>query len=69
MDTYKSDYESGAVLSIINADIEAGKNLGVVGTPTFFIDGMKIEDIESVASVDGLTKVIQDAIDAKNNGQ
>jgi protein-disulfide isomerase len=69
MDTYKTDYESGAVLSIINADIAKGKNLGVVGTPTFFIDGKKIEDTESIASVDGFTKVIQDAIDAKNNGQ
>jgi protein-disulfide isomerase len=69
LDTYKTDYESGDVLSIINADIAEGKNLGVAGTPTFFIDGKKIEDTESIASVDGFTKVIQDAIDAKNNEQ
>lgn len=69
IDTYKADYESGATLGVINADIEAGKSIGVTGTPTFYIDGKKIEDTNSIASVDGFTKVIQDAIDAKNNGQ
>jgi protein-disulfide isomerase len=65
VEKYKIDTASSDVLSIINADIEAGKNLNVTGTPTFFIDGKKIEDTSTISTVDSFKKVIQDAINAK----
>ena len=65
IEKYKLDAASSVVLSTINADIEAGKNLKVSGTPTFFIDGKQIEDTSSISTVESFTKVIQDAIDAK----
>ncbi len=67
METYNTDVVASQTLGIINADIDAGKNLDVSGTPTFFIDGVKIEDTNSIASVDGFSSVIQAAIDAKKN--
>lgn len=65
VEKYKLDAVSSAVLSVINADIDAGKNLNVTGTPTFFIDGKKIEDSSTISTVEGFSKVIQDAIDTK----
>ncbi len=69
MDVYKVDYDAGDTLGVINADIGAGKKLGVASTPTFLIDGVKIEDTAATTSLEGFTKVIQDAIDAKKNAQ
>jgi protein-disulfide isomerase len=64
LEKYKIDAASSDTLSIINADIDAGKNLSVTGTPTFFIDGKKIETSD-ISTVESFTKAIQDAIDAK----
>lgn len=66
MEKYKADASSSAVIAVINADIEAGKNLGVNSTPTFFIDGKKIEDTTALSSVESFAALIQSAIDAKN---
>lgn len=65
VEKYKLDAASSDVLSIINADIEAGKQLNVTGTPTFFIDGKKIEDTSTISTVESFSKLIQDAINAK----
>ena len=65
IEKYKIDAASSDVLTIINADIEAGKTLKVTGTPTFFIDGKKVDDTSTIASVETFSKVIQDAINAK----
>jgi protein-disulfide isomerase len=62
MDQFKKDYASSAVNDLINADLAAGNKLGVTGTPTFFIDGKKVEVTQDPASFD---KAIQAAIDAK----
>lgn len=67
VDVYKVDAGSSSTIAIINADIDEGKTKGVTGTPTFFIDGKQIEDTSSIASVEGFSKVIQAAIDAKNS--
>ena len=40
---YKVDYKSIAVNDLINADMAEGTKLGVTGTPTFFINGKKVE--------------------------
>jgi protein-disulfide isomerase len=65
MAKYNADVASSEVISIINKDIEDGKNLGVDGTPSFFVDGKKIEDLTTIDTVEKFSKVIDDAIIAK----
>jgi len=67
MAKFKTDSASSDALAVINADIATGKDLKVSGTPTFFIDGKVIEDTNSIATVDDFSKVIQAAIDARQN--
>lgn len=69
MTKYATDVASSDVLAAINADLEAGKQLNVNSTPTFFVDGKQVEDTTSIASVDGFASVIQAAIDAKQTAQ
>jgi len=45
---FKQDYTSDKVNGVINADMDAGNKLGITGTPTFFIDGKKVEIGQSV---------------------
>jgi protein-disulfide isomerase len=59
MTKFKKDYASSAANDRINADQAEGNKLGVSGTPTFFIDGKKIEVTQDPASFD---KPINDAI-------
>jgi protein-disulfide isomerase len=65
MEKYTADAQSSETLAVINADIEAGKKVGVNATPTFFIDGEQVTDSASLGSVDGFANAIQAAIDAK----
>ena len=65
MDKYASEINTSDILSVINADIEAGKAQGVNSTPTFLIDGEVVEDTSRLASVDGFAALIQEKIDAK----
>lgn len=60
---FKKDYASSAVNSAINADMAKGNELGVTGTPAFFING---KSVDVKPSVDSLSKVIDEAI-AKNS--
>lgn len=63
MTKYKKDATSSAVNDTINADIaEFKKTKAVMSTPTFFLDGKKIE----ARSVDEFSKLIDEAIVAKN---
>lgn len=58
MDTtqFKKDYASSKVNDLINADVAAFKKTGAAeATPTFFLDGKKIE---TTASVDSFAKQI-----------
>ena len=61
MDVVKltSDSQSSAVEAKILAQLKEGTKLGVQGTPTFFINGKKLEN--NPRSVDELKKLIQDA--------
>ena len=43
VDKFKTDYQSSQVNDAVNADLAEGKKLNIQGTPTFFIDGKKIE--------------------------
>ncbi len=56
---FEKDYASSAVNDAINADLAAGRKLDIQGTPTFFLNGKKIE---TTASVTSFEKQIKDAI-------
>jgi protein-disulfide isomerase len=59
---FKQDYASEKVNSAINADVAAGNKLGVDSTPTFFLDGQKIQPQPTTTS---FAQLIDDAIAAK----
>lgn len=61
MDKFTADQKSSAVNELINADISKGKELGVTSTPSFFVNGKKIENPKDQ---DAFNKVIEDAIKA-----
>lgn len=60
IDQFKTDYQSSTVNGVINADIAAGNELGVTGTPSFFINGQKIDNPDQ--SLEAFSKVIDEAI-------
>lgn len=62
MTKFNSDFASEQVNATINADLSAGKVAGVEGTPTFFLDGKKIDSPRDQAAFE---KLIDDAIAAK----
>lgn len=47
---FQKDYSSSKVNDLINADMAAGNKLGITGTPTFYIDGKKIDVANDQAS-------------------
>ena len=60
MDQYDTDYASDGVAARVQRDVEDGVALGVQGTPTFFLDGKRLdptsaEDFED-ALVDALAE-------------
>jgi protein-disulfide isomerase len=59
---FKTDFASKKVNNLINADLAEGTKLEITGTPTFFLDGKKIEVNNSVTSFE---KVIKEAIAKK----
>jgi protein-disulfide isomerase len=65
LEKYKTDFLSEDTNAIINADTAEGKNLGVSGTPAFYLNGRALLDSER-RSFDEMTKAI-DAEIAKVN--
>jgi protein-disulfide isomerase len=61
---FQQDYASDEVNDLINADIKEAKNIGADSTPTFVLDGQKID--ENPRDQAGFEKLINDAIAAKN---
>ncbi len=60
METFKKDYASSEVADRINSDLEIGKQeFGIDSTPTFIIDGVKIENPKDAA---GFSKLLDEAI-------
>ncbi len=59
---FKTDVVSDQVNSTINADIAAGQALGANSTPTFILQGKKID--ENPRDYDSFSKLISDAITA-----
>lgn len=66
IEQFKKDYQSAEVNAIINADLEAGKEKKVKGTPTFFLNGEEI-DLSKLANVDDFNKLIDETIKKANN--
>lgn len=61
---YKADFASSEVNDIITADQKEGTKLGVNSTPTFFLQGKKIE--EAPRDIEGFSKLIDQAIKDAN---
>jgi protein-disulfide isomerase len=51
---FNQDYASDAVNNTINADMAAGNKLGIDATPTFYLDGKKLNVGESVSNFQSL---------------
>lgn len=64
-DKFKQDYASSAANDTINADLAEGEKLGVNSTPSFFLNGKKLE--EAPRDVEGFSKLIDEALAAKKN--
>ncbi|HEY5877907.1 MAG TPA: thioredoxin domain-containing protein [Nakamurella sp.] len=59
MTKWDADYASDATLARIQADIDDGKAMGVTSTPTFFVNGHRLEP----KSYDDLTTALDQALD------
>lgn len=68
MDQFKADYSSSSVNDTINADVKAGQALGINSTPTFFLNGKKLDPLPD-RTVEAFSKVIDEAIKNASNTQ
>ncbi len=59
MEQYDADYASAEVADRVQRDIDDGLELGVEGTPTFFLNGERLEP----SSAEDFEKAIVDALD------
>jgi protein-disulfide isomerase len=64
VEKFKQDYASSQVNDVINADLAQGRKAGVTSTPTFYIDGKKVD--QNPQDADAFSKLIENAIAAKN---
>jgi len=59
MEKYKTDVTSAETNAVINVDIEEGKKIGANGTPTFVLNGKRLE--ENPRGVEDFSKLIDEA--------
>jgi len=67
IDQFKTDFASESVNNAIQGDIKAGQALGANSTPTFVLNGKKIETLPT--DVTGFSKLIDEAIAAQAKKQ
>lgn len=60
MAKFKADRDSADVAAVINKDLKDVQDLGGTGTPTFAINGKKVEN--PGPTVEGLSKMFEDAL-------
>lgn len=60
MEKLASDQSSDATKAIINADLEAAKEIGATGTPTFILNGEKLEQPDN--TVEAFSALIDQAL-------
>ena len=66
LDKYKEDFKGSEVNDAINADMAAGRDLGATATPTFVLNGERLETPPN-ASLDAFSELLDKAIaDAKS---
>jgi protein-disulfide isomerase len=56
MDKYKQDFASSLVNDRVNADLAEGNKLGITGTPTFYLNGKKVEIPNDLAAFEKVIK-------------
>lgn len=56
IDTFKSDLKDAAIAAKIRSNQAEGMKAGVQGTPTFFVDGLKVENPAFVTTVEAALK-------------
>ena len=61
MDQFKTDYDSEAVNSTINADYKEGGAKGVTGTPTYYLNGKELT-LSDINTLDGFSSKIDAAL-------
>ncbi len=59
---FKTDTASSGVNAIIQADIKKGQKIGVNSTPTFLLNGKKIQATSLEASFEEFSKLIDEAL-------
>lgn len=64
---FKTDSAGSEVSDLINADINAGQQLGANSTPTFVLNGKKLD--QNPRSLDEFNKLIETAVKAKSGQQ
>lgn len=64
LDTFKSDLAGKDVSQKIKFDIAVGKELNVAATPTFFLNGEKLNDSEVSSITQGDLKAVKEKIDS-----
>lgn len=67
IDKFKADFASESVNNAIQADIKIGQAAGANSTPTFVINGKKIENLPT--DLAGFSKLIDEQIAAQKNQQ
>lgn len=60
---FKTDVASSATNDIIQADLKKGQSLDITGTPTFFLNGKKID--QAPQTPEAFSKLLDEAIAAK----
>lgn len=65
LNKYKVDVADPATKAVIDADIAAGKDINVAGTPTFVLNGKKIDN--SPRDVAGFSALIDEILNAQTN--
>jgi protein-disulfide isomerase len=56
IDKFSADLKSSAIEDKIKAEYQEGMKLDVQGTPTFFVNGVKIENPQSVEAFSALIR-------------
>lgn len=63
MEQYNNDLLKAEIGDIIQADVQAGKDLNVTSTPSFFLEGKLLEN--PPRDLEGFSTIIDEAIEAK----
>lgn len=68
IEKFKADYKGKYVNGIINADLKLGEELGATSTPTFVLDGKRIED-NPPSSVEAISDLLDKKIEEKTGAK